>query len=279
MTSPFDLTGPMFLLLYLALLAAAIVAGMLLPRWLRAEGREPAVTDPDQLAYLAGGRTRLAETVTSRLLASGAIAIDAGGRFQHGEHARGRTAAERAVLALPQDARWTRVSAAVARQADGVAQRLTDAGLLLDGGEALRARIVQTLPYLLVMAIGLVKLNVGLERERPVEALTVLLVITGVLALIRFAVLDRRTRGALAVLASARARSERLRLAPTAPETDMAVALFGTAVLAGSGWAAFHSLRTSSGSSDSGGSGCSSDSGCSGGDGGGGGCGGCGGGD
>ncbi len=65
----------------------------------------------------------------------------------------------------------------------------------------------------------------------------------------------------MAVLAETKQRSERLNRAPTGEETGLAVALFGTAVLAGSGLDGFHRLRAqssdsgSSGSSDSGGSG------------------------
>jgi len=72
----------------------------------------------------------------------------------------------------------------------------------------------------------------------------------------------------MAALATARGGSERLRRAPVAAETGMAVALFGTVVLSASAWGEYHTLRASSGRSTS------SDS--SDGGGGGGGCGGCG---
>ncbi|MDK2769515.1 MAG: TIGR04222 domain-containing membrane protein [Sphingomonas sp.] len=81
-------------------------------------------------------------------------------------------------------------------------------------------------------------------------------------------------RAGTEALSTARKNADRIRRAPQTGETAMAVALFGTAVLAGSEFDAFHKLRAASGDgggsggdsgSDGGGSGC-----------GGGGCGGCG---
>ena len=104
---------------------------------------------------------------------------------------------------------------------------------------------------------------------------TVLLVLTAVLALWRFFAVDRRTKGGIEAVKHAQGKSDRLRRAPTGDETGQAVALYGTAVLAGTPLAAFHTMRSSN-SGDGGG--CSSDGGGDGGGGcGGGGCGGCGG--
>ena len=52
---------------------------------------------------------------------------------------------------------------------------------------------------------------------------------------------------------TSRDQSDRLRKAPTTSEIGLAVALFGTAVLVGSGFADFHTLRHAS--SDGGGGG------------------------
>lgn len=119
-------------------------------------------------------------------------------------------------------------------------------------------------------------MGLRLSRGRPVGYLTALLLLTLLLAIMRWAVIDRRTRAAIERLDHARTQSARLRRAPTEAETDRAVALFGTIVLAGSAWAGFHQLRQASGGDVSGGGdGGSSDGGGS--SGGGGGCGGCGG--
>ncbi len=270
---PFDLTGGPFLILYGGLLILTIIAGFTIPRWLRPEGRTPRRIDTDDLAWLAGGGTRLAETVAARLLSTRQLAMAGKNKFPPSQFGGG-TPVERSVLALPDGASWDRVAGAVGKHGEGIRERLVDAGLLMDGWNALQMRFFQTLPYFLLLGFGYTKLLVGEARGKPVGYLTALLVVTGILALIRFAALDRRTRAGQEALAEARMRSERLRRAPAGGETDLAVALFGTVVLVGSDWGGFHQMRAASsgGDSGSGGSGCGSGgSGC-----GGGGCGGCG---
>jgi len=269
--APFDLTGGPFLTLYGVLLVATIVAGFIIPRWLRPEGRTARVTDSDQLAFLAGGAMRFADTVVARLLASRALGLAGGKNFYSMDRNAGRTAAERSVLTLPAPIGWPAIASALKSYAEPVESRLVADGLVMDRGLTWQMRFWQTLPYLLLLIFGAIKWEIGTLRDRPVGYLTALLVVTALFAIIRLAAVDRRTRGGLEALTQARARSERLRRAPTANETDLAVALFGTAVLVGSGWSEFHQMRTTS-SGDSGSSGGDGGSGC-----GGGGCGGCGG--
>ncbi|MBY0283680.1 MAG: TIGR04222 domain-containing membrane protein [Sphingomonas sp.] len=269
----FDLTGGPFLTLYGVLLVTAIVAGFAIPRWLRPDGRSARLTNPDQIAYLAGGSLRYVDTVLARLLAAGKIAVE--GRTQARIVAPPVLAAgpERSVLALPTPSPWPRVMKAVSGHAATVHDKLVDAGLLFDRGTALQLRFWQTAPYLMLIAFGAIKWDIGTERGRPVGFLSALLVITAVFALIRFVTIDRRTRAGIDALAAARDGADRLRRAPTDDEIPMAVALFGTTVLVGSAWNDYHAMRAASGSGDSG-SGGSADGG--GGGCGGGGCGGCG---
>lgn len=268
----FDLTGGPFLALYGVLLAGAIVAGFAIPRWLRPEGRQARLTDPDQIAYLAGGSVRYTDTVVARLLAAGKIAIE--GRSNARIVAAPVLAAgpERSVLALPTPAPWGRVIKAVSGHGRAVDEQLVRADLLIDAAMALKLRVWQTVPYLMLLLFGAIKWDIGSERGRPVGFLTALLAITAIFALIRFFSVDRRTRGGIETLKALRDGADRLRRAPTTDETALAVALFGTTVLAGSEWNAYHAMRAASGSGDGGSS--SSDSGGSGC--GGGGCGGCG---
>jgi uncharacterized protein (TIGR04222 family) len=270
--SPFDLTGGPFLQLYLVLFALTDIAGFIIPRWLRPEGGTPRSVSVDELAFLAGGRPRFAEALVARLLSRGALSITGGNRFAP-EREAGGTAAERSVLALTPAAPFNLIERTLRPHGEAVEARLIGSGLLMDGGTLWQMRFWQTLPYLLLFGFGAIKLDVGLSRDKPVGFLTALLIATAIFALIRFIAVDRKTRGGREALADARTRSDRLRRAPETGETDMAVALFGTAVLAGSSWAPFHQMRSASSSGDSGSSSSSSDGGC----GGGGGCGGCGG--
>ncbi len=274
---PFDLPGPQFLTLYGILLVAAIAFGLIIPRLLRPAGKDGPVSDEDEIAYLAGGAIRLAEAVTATLLASGAIAMQ-GKRVAIMNPSARTSRAGQAVLALPTPANWNAIASAVKAEGRQLWHRLAARGLMITGPEASRLRKLQTLPYFLLLAFGAIKLAIGMVRDRPVGFLVALLVVTAVAAMLRYGNVDRRTQAGVNAVQSARQDADRLRRAPQGDESGMAVALFGTAVLAGSAFAGLHDMRTSSGgSSDSGG--CSSDSsGCSG-DSGGGGCGGCGGGD
>jgi uncharacterized protein (TIGR04222 family) len=275
---PFDLTGGPFLTLYIVLLVPTLIAGIVIPAWLRPEGRSGRVTDAERLAFLAGGRQRFFDTIVTRLLAADALNLIGKKGFVTAPGGAGRSEPERRLLAVArgEPAGWKQVEQALQPYAAATEDDLVDAGLIMDRGVTMQLRFWQTSPYLLLIAFGLIKFGVGEARDRPVGYLTILLAITFVLAVIRFAVVDRRTRAGIDLLANIRDRSDRLRRAPTNDETWLAVALFGTSVLAGSAWSDYHALRTAS---DGGaGSGCgSSGGGCGGGGGGGGGgCGGCG---
>lgn len=269
----FDLTGGPFLALYGVLLVTAIVAGFAIPRWLRPEGRQARLTDPDQIAYLAGGSVRYTDTVVARLLAAGKIAIEGRSNARIVAGPVLVAGPERSVLALPTPAPWGRVIKAVSGHGRAVEEQLVRADLLIDAATALQLRVWQTVPYLMLLLFGAIKWDIGSERGRPVGFLTALLAITAIFALIRFISVDRRTRGGMEALKGLREGADRLRRAPTTDETALAVALFGTTVLAGSEWNAYHAMRAASGSADGG---SSSDSGGSGSGCGGGGCGGCG---
>lgn len=271
--SPFDMTGGPFLQLYFILFVLVIIAGFVIPRWLRPEGRTPRAVSVDELAFLAGGRARFADALVSRLLARRALTMVGSDRFQPEARDAATSAAERSVLALSPPMRWSAIEHVLQRHADPVEEKLVDADLLIDRRTAWQMRFWQTLPYMLLLAFGATKWELGVARDRPVGFLTLFLVVTAIFALIRFASVDRRTRGGVETLADARRKSERLRRAPTPMEADMGVALFGTAVLEGSRWSAFHTMRSSSSGGDGGSSGGDGGSGC----GGGGGCGGCGG--
>lgn len=268
---PFDLAGGPFLILYGVLLVLTVIAGVVIPRWLRPEGRPGHVTDPERLAFLAGGAHRFFDTIVARLLAADALGLIAKRRFLAAPAAIGRSEPECRLLAAAagEPASWKQVESALKPFAATAEKDLVEAGLMMEPGVVTQLRFWQASPYLLLIVFGAIKLDIGTGRGRPVGYLTLLLVVTFVLALLRFVVVGRRTRAGQDLLAGARECNDRLRRAAPQDETDMAVALYGTVVLVASPWSDYHALRSAS--SDSGSAG-----GCSGGgDGGGGGCGGC----
>jgi uncharacterized protein (TIGR04222 family) len=173
--------------------------------------------------------------------------------------------------ALP--ANWTGVVAAARPEHERIANTLTDSGLLMNGQQRLWLRIAQAAPFAALFTFGIDRWMLGDARDKPVGWLTMLLVLTAFIALVRFASCDGRTSAGKSAINDAARVSDRLRRAPTEPEMDRAVALFGTSVLALSAYGQFHRFRNPPGDGGSG----SSDSGSNSNSDGGGGCGGCGG--
>lgn len=267
---PLDLPGPQFLWLYGVLAAPALAASVAIPPWLRPEGRLARAADVNELALLAGGADRFAEAVTVRLMGRGAVTADRNRGLTIRDPAAGQTLAERRLLSLASPAPWRQVRQALDDEAERIGARLAARGLLLDASTRAQLRACQSAPLALLALFGMAKWTVGTLRDRPVAILTVLVILTLIAALLRYTLLDPRTRAGQQVLAQARSDHGRLRRAATTDEAPMAVALFGTTVLAGSFLSDFHHMRSAGSGGDSGSS--SSDSGgC-----GGGGCGGCG---
>lgn len=271
---PFDWTGGPFLILYLVLLVTVVIAGILIPAWHLPEGRRQRVSDPDQLAFLAGGRARFADSVVARLLAGRALVMS--GKDKLDVRMRdGASAAENSVLALTSPLDWTRIERTLRPTADSLNDRLQRAGLMLTSGERANLRYWALLPYLALLMFGTTKWFIGEARDRPIGFLTVLLIVTAIFALIRALTIPKLTSAGIVAVGDAREEADRIRRAPLAGEMGLAVALFGTTVLLGSELDAFHKMRAASGG-DSGSSGGDSGGGDGGGCGGGG-CGGCGG--
>lgn len=257
-----------FLALYSGLLVIVIYLGFAIPHHLRARGREARSLRDEQAAYLAGGRARFAELVATRLMASEAIAITADRKVAIRGTNGANGISEAAILALPSPTDWSAIDHALRPCAENVRKGLIASGLLMPRPRVILIRLCQTLPYLLLIAFGVSRWRYGHELDHPTGYLTALLILTVVLSLIRWITPERRTRNGITAIEDAQARAERLRRAPMPDEIPLAVALFGTAVLAGSSLTDFHQMRTDSNSSSDGGGGCG---------GGGGGCGGCGG--
>jgi uncharacterized protein (TIGR04222 family) len=268
---PFDLTGGPFLILYLSLFLVTIIAGIVIPRRLRPDGQRRRVADLDQIAWLAGGRARFADALVARMLSAGALKLTGKDMFSMGQRDAAATPAERSVIALEPPIRWADISRNLKGYAEPLERKLEQAGLTMSAKERANIAFWAALPYLMLFTFGATKWVIGDLRDRPIGYLTVALLFTAFFGIIRYFTIDRRTKAGLRAFEDAKTGKDRLRRAPTTDETGLAVALFGTAVLAGSGFADFHKLRQAGGDSGGGGGDAGGGSGC-----GGGGCGGCG---
>jgi uncharacterized protein (TIGR04222 family) len=266
-------TGSDFLSFYIMLLGASMLAAWWIPSHLRAEGRRSDSPDAESIALLAGGPAGYTNSVVADLYARGGLKHYADGKLYIEQPDLPANPAGKTVLSARQPLTHNLADKLLAAHAARVAARLQREGLMLRPEELSRLRWLSIAPFIALFMLGLYRHRAGSAIGEPTGFLTLLLILTAVLALVRFWKCDRRTLSGIEVVQRLRRTSDRLRRAPMADEAAMAVALFGTAVLVGTPWQPVHAMRQQQGSGDAGGSG-GSDSG--GGDGGGG-CGGCGG--
>lgn len=262
-------TGSDFLLFYAMLLAFACLAAWWIPARLRAPGRRSSVDDLESIAVLAGGRERFTVSMLADLFVRGAL--EPAGKGKLAVAARELTVNPAGQALLGHDAPLTLGEAAklLGVHAERAAARLQRAGLLMRGGEDTRLRWLSIAPFLFLLVLGIYRHRAGSALGEPTEFLSILLVLTAVLAVIRYAKGDPRTAAGTAALRELRAKNGRFSRAPRPEEAAMAVALFGTGVLVGTPWEAVHAMRQkeSDGGSDSssdGGSGCGGCGGCGG---------------
>lgn len=293
---PFNLRGPEFLGIYLAIVAVMVAVAFFLRRQLAgpAEIIETDSLSPYAVAYLSGG--------PNRVFVAGLAAVAQRGLVVVSENSLRRTEVpqpdnlplvERAICsgAGPIGSQLSNVRAATGGAIDAVEAELAEKGLLATGPGFMSARLVPAGVVGIALLIGGQKVWIGLERGRPVTFLVILLVLTLGIA-IAFACrpprLSGRGREALRRL-KAKHDNPSLRCEPLPPHASpegalwvpLAVGLFGASVLHGTELESVskYALRRGQGSGTDtwfGGESSSSDSSCGdGGDGGGGGCGGC----
>ncbi len=270
-------TGGDFLAFYAVMLVTCIFAGIWIPANLRAEGRRGEVTEPEEMAVLAGGRNRHAQAVTTDLIARGGIAPASKGKLRAVQTDLEAGATGRSLLCKIGEFDMREIGVSTAANAAAIHDDLIGKGLLMDSSERMKLRWLSILPYAALLMLGLYRQQAGDAAGEPTGLLIMMLILTAGLAIARFFKINPRTIGGNETLRSAEVNAARMRSAPTAPEAGYAVALFGTAVLIGTPWEPVHAMRQAGGGGEGGYSGDGGDGGSDGGAGCGGGCGGCGG--
>ncbi|KWV13992.1 TIGR04222 domain-containing membrane protein [Xanthomonas translucens] len=292
--SPLHWRGGSFLLLFFASIGLACTAAARVRRMVRGIGQHRALMQVDsaELAYLAGGSERVAEMQLGLLLSCGAVRLHAPRRTRRRASAdlqdtgvEAPASLQRALLLVRANPQLTRALQALRDDARPLRDALIGKRLWLGRGQAWCARLAGAAPLLMLWLVGLRKIQIGLQLQRPVGFLVAAMVVVTLVALGFLLTPPRRNLAGERLLAE-RDAALLTDAGPrhTAQALDLAqpLALAGTGMLLGTPWADYHSLRAPI-ASGSGGSGCSS-SGCGGGGGGGGGggcssgCGGCGGG-
>jgi uncharacterized protein (TIGR04222 family) len=292
-----DLRGPDFLKFYSTLMLAATVAALLLRQWLRSPGGGGRVKSselpelhPFEIAYLAGGAKAVIDAAIASLVHRGSLAVDTKMRRLRASTLppTGVTPMETAVFRAVEtgDGKVSTVRSAVADIARSTSTRLQSLQLVPDAGQATSIRLFPAMVIVLVIVLGALKINVGMQRHRPVGFLIPMVIANSVGAALFAFIPPRRTRKGARVLELLRIRNAALRTtAGNAPnslvgdDVATAFALYGAGVFM---WGPMADLRQTLAPPAQGGSGCGGGSSCGGsscgggGGCGGGGCGGCG---
>lgn len=261
--NPLDWSGGAFIALYIVLLIAAVFAGKAWRTTLTDNGRTDSGSGLDalQIAWLAGGQRRAVDTGVAELMSSNAL------KWEDNQPVRGDNDPPSGPLRSLRDALLLQAAAKkpqptlFTKALESVRKSLEQRGLLLDAAAERRARFLPALIPAAVLAFGLAKIAVGFMRDRPVGFLVFLCFITGLFVLGFARASVDRSRAGESALEKLKVQHETAMRAPRDRDMAVAVALAGTAVMAGTAYAAYHDTRAASAASSSScGTGCSSTS-------------------
>jgi uncharacterized protein (TIGR04222 family) len=307
-TSPFDYTGPDFLAFYFWLEVGCLCAAGLSRHLLRVPARSKVPyqnLDPDSVAFLNGGPRLAAIAATVSLVHRDVVQYNASTRkFEtRVEYMKGGSVLENRLFSWLQKAGPVGPHNLVIPITSECAQlelELGRKGLILSPANAVKAVLIPVTISLIAPIVGVIKIFIGISRDRPVEFLVMLCLLSVIATVALFCRAPKKTRLGDSLLQEMKDRYGYLSFGYPAHVTEnsqemmLSVGLFGTAALATGPQSqltsAFELPSANKGFGISGGSnsGCGSNSNCGGGSscggggggcgGGGGGCGGCGGG-
>jgi len=285
--NPFDLSGPDFLVFYIFFSAVVLIAAWYFRRQAES-GPVPKMdlSDPYLIACLRGGETEALRLGVLALIDRGLLIAD-------------NTWIERAAHATPKDTH-NAIEAAVLRAVGArtpVASILNDislkkecrpylekleaGGLLPDESMKSQRRRRFLLASTALAGVGVIKIAIGISRDRPVVFLFILMIAAViVLAVASFSRLTARGRRAIddiqVIYSGLKDRASDIHRGSATAEMLILVAVFGVTALPPTEYAFAQTIFPQAASSSGGGGSCGG-SGCGGGGCGGGGCGGCGG--
>lgn len=296
--SPLDYSGAEFLKFYGLLVALAVIGSIVCRGAMRTSAPADARIDdqnPLEVGALRGGWTGAFHSAFAGLLADGALSHVTSrqwGTLKHrfvakrdtgpddGELASGILA--RARMSGPDGAELSVLGSSAKPSALRVEQALAKRGLLENADSFQQVWLCVGVIMGVTLCLGAAKLLIGLQRDKPVGFLAVLLVgaFLATIALMRkprrTQVGDRELRRVLESQADLKRRAKNAAIPLGPAEAAMAIALFGVAECLS---AQFNGMHQAIRVTDSSSGGCGSGDGGCGGGGCGGGCGGCGGGD
>lgn len=222
--SVFDLNGPTFLGVYVVLFFVALVWSVrrrqrVFDKFSLPGAAETRLTDPYEIAYLAGGAPRCAQVAVVKLIQCGAVKWErtrilresrliAEGQADPDFNEIERTLFTSILGHGKKGIKMSEVPVLVSARLSGIESRLAKIGLRPTASEAGGRGCFIILPMLALMVLGAVKVYAGFTRDKPVMYLIVLLVITCIVAAILAAHWKKLTPGGEELLARMRAGRE-----------------------------------------------------------------------
>ncbi len=264
-----------FLVIYSAMIVFGWLMTVIVPLLFRPAGEPGVPQTTGQYAALASGKARYAESIMAGLLSSGKLEME-GKTFHVRDKQLEGGGAEARLMSLGDRFNWKTFVRAIDSGYEVDRDSLRAAGLLDGPGKAFKVRALSVIPLIVIILFGLHRFDAGRDLGEPVGVLGVLIALGVVIVAWRLLAGIRRTRAGDRALKEARQDHLGLKRAPTSDQMALGVAIFGTAVLAGTPFDSLHAMRHGGG--DGAGAAGDGDGGGDGGSGcGGGGCGGCGG--
>lgn len=260
-----DLTAGPFLGLYVVLACASLTAAFAVSSRLQTGDERPSgrsrVT-PAELGLLAGGAKRAADVLVLEDIAAGRVAATSRAtRF-------GPFSTRSDVLTIgDQDVKRAWLLAEKSEEVASLRHALAEDGLILPQACRRSIRLATAAMVSPVILLGLARLVVGVEREKPVGILFFLVLATVLAAAALSEARSHVSRAGRALVDGYQTEHARALRAPRPQEVIAAFAVAGASALAGTAFEAYAGLMKAED-----GGGCGGGSGC-----GGGGCGGCGG--
>jgi uncharacterized protein (TIGR04222 family) len=244
-TDTWNISGPTFLRVYIAVSAVVVIGTLVYRRWLfRAAASTPTRLGPQAAAYLNGGAKLAIYSCLGGLRIAEAIDVVDDRRLrQTGRLPAGATALDQAVYnAAGQRLRPRELAGDrwVIDAVQGLRTGLERAGLVTTA-EQRRAARPGPLLLLGLLALGVARMVAGIANDKPVDYLMVTLIVLAPATAVLFVRIPRRTRAGDVALRGMRLENRHLEPAqqpawstygPVA--AGMGVALFGTSAL----WAA-----------------------------------------
>jgi uncharacterized protein (TIGR04222 family) len=290
---PLNLKGPDFLSLFAGLLGALIlltIAVSVLIRCAEYSHDDPRdELDDNEIAYLSGKTPRLVGMIATRLSRDGHLEVagDSGLLVQKTPLPLDTHPLDQEVVSLLNQGRSLyQISRQIKPDVEPIRQRLAGLGLLVSDASNGWSRVILCVLSLSLVVLGIAKLVVGLQLNKPIGFLIALL-FTAVLLLVIACQAAHRSYWGSEILSRLTNEHSKLKKYGTelvgGQRLPLALALFGPAVLYQTEYERLRKVivpgqANSSSGCSSGAEACGGGAGCGGGGCGGGGCGGCGGG-